>query len=203
MRVISSPLSMSSRARFHPTLPPPTIRTYISGLSCESVPVWAAVGAGWPGRSEGVGPRAHDRARTPPAGDRRPTQTGAGLQDGPLAGLEVEGLAEHVDRVLRGRDALHALLGVPRRAGRVHDAAQDAADVEPALGDLTDDDVGVVPVGGGDEAVGAVEAGFEQRVDLERGPDGEQPAAVLPCAVGTDVQALVRQRVLVEDRDLV
>src|SRR3954468_4652433 len=124
MRVISSPLSMSSRARFHPTLPPPTIRTYISGLSCESVPVWAFAGAGWPGRSEGVGPRAHDRARTPPAGDRRTIQTGAGLQDGPLAGLQVEGLAEHVDRVLRRGDRLEPLLAVPGGARRVHHAAE-------------------------------------------------------------------------------
>src|SRR3954466_2885193 len=58
--------------------------TFTRGPSCESVPVWAVAGAGWPGRSEGVGPRAHDRARTPPGGDRRPIQTGAGLQDGPL-----------------------------------------------------------------------------------------------------------------------
>src|SRR3954466_14219276 len=58
--------------------------TFTRGPSCESVPVWAVAGAGWPGRSEGVGPQAHDRARTPPGGDRRPIQTGAGLQDGPL-----------------------------------------------------------------------------------------------------------------------
>src|SRR3954447_11512341 len=172
MSVISSPLSMSSRARFHPTLPPPTIRTYISGPSRESVPVWSI-------------------------------QRGAGLPDGASARLEVEGLAEHVDRVLRGRDGLHALLGVPRGAGGVHDAAQDAGDIKASLGDLTDDDVGVVPVGGGDEAVGAVDAGLEQRVDLQGGPDREQAAAVLPRAVGPDVEALVGQRVLVEDGDLV
>jgi hypothetical protein len=29
MSVTSSPLSMSSRARFQPTFPPPTMRTYI------------------------------------------------------------------------------------------------------------------------------------------------------------------------------
>src|SRR3954469_19762305 len=153
MRVISSPLSMSSRARFQPTLPPPTMRTYIAAAA--------------------------------------------------LAGLQVERLAEHVDRVLRGRDRLEPLLAVPGRARGVHDAAQHAADVEPALGDLADDDVRVVPVGRGDEAVGAVDAGLEQRVDLQRGPHGEQPAAVLPRAIGADVEALVGERVLVEDGYLV
>src|SRR3954454_9547139 len=67
--------------------------TFTRGPSCESVPVWAVAGAGWPGRSEGVVPQAHDRARTPPGGDRRPIQAGAGLQDGPLvAGLALEPL---------------------------------------------------------------------------------------------------------------
>src|SRR3954469_5614759 len=153
MRVISSPLSMSSRARFQPTLPPPTMRTYIAAAA--------------------------------------------------LAGLQVEGLAEHVDRVLRGRDRLEPLLAVPGRARRVHDAAQDAADVEAPLGDLADDDVRVVAVGGRDEALGAVDARLEQRVDLQRGADGEQAAAVLPRAIGPDIEAFVGERVLVEDGYLV
>src|SRR3954471_20500532 len=64
----------------------------ISGPSCDPVPGWAVAGAGWQGRSEGVGLQAHDRARTPPGGDRRPIQTGADLQDGPLV-AEVAGIA--------------------------------------------------------------------------------------------------------------
>src|SRR3954454_20357126 len=115
MSVTSSPLSMSSRARFQPTLPPPTMRMY----------------------------------------------TGLGLR-------EVEGLAEHVDRPLRRRDRLQPLLAVPGGARRVHHAAQDAPDLEAPLGDLRDDDVRVVTVGGGDEAVGASDARLQQRIDLQR-----------------------------------
>ena len=44
-------------------------------------------------------------------------------------------------------------------------------DVEAPLGDLGDDEVGVVAVGGGDEDVGLLDAGRDQRVDLERGAD--------------------------------
>src|SRR3954462_15477366 len=109
MSVTSSPLSMSSRARFQPTLPPPTMRTYIS--------------------------------RSPDLG-------------------QVEGDAEHVDRVLGRRDRLEALLGVPHGPGRVHNARQYAIDLEAPLGDLGDDDVGVVAVRGGDECVGALDPGL-------------------------------------------
>ena len=42
-------------------------------------------------------------------------------------------------------------------------------DVEAPLRDLGDHEVRVVAVGRGDEGVGAVDAGLEQRVDLERG----------------------------------
>src|SRR4051795_11735412 len=71
----------------------PRKRMSISGPSCESVPGWAFAGAGWPGRSEGVARQAHDRARTPPGGDRRTIQRGADLQDGPLMRELVERLA--------------------------------------------------------------------------------------------------------------
>ena len=50
-------------------------------------------------------------------------------------------------------------------------------DLEAPLGDLGDDQVGVVAVGGGDEHVGALDAGLQQRVDLERGADRELAAA--------------------------
>src|SRR3954466_12304691 len=76
--------------------------TFTRGPSCESVPVWAVAGAGWPGRSEGVGPQAHDRARTPPGGDRRPIQAGAGARDGPLVGDGLQRRALVVGRRVAG-----------------------------------------------------------------------------------------------------
>src|SRR4051812_25514280 len=76
------PIRRVSRAA--PTVPEAPVRRSISGPFHASVPAWAVAGAGWPGRSEGVGPQAHDRARTPPGGDRRPIQAGAGARGGPL-----------------------------------------------------------------------------------------------------------------------
>ena len=97
------------------------------------------------------------------------------------ADLAAHGGLEQLDRGLGGADGLQALLGVPARPGRVQHAHHHALDVEAALGDLGDDEVGVVAVGGGDEGVGLLDPGREQRVDLERRALGEAPAALLPA----------------------
>ena len=52
---------------------------------------------------------------------------------------------------------------------------------EALLGDLGDDDVRVVAVGRGDEDVGALDPGGDQRLDLEPGADRELAAEVLPA----------------------
>ena len=67
-----------------------------------------------------------------------------------------------------------------QRARRVEHAHHHALDVEAPAGDLGDHEVGVVAVRGGHERVRPVDAGREQRVDLERGADGEAAAALLP-----------------------
>src|SRR4051794_7811739 len=63
---------------------------------------------------------------------------------------------QQLDRGLRRADGLQALLGVPGRPARVEHAGHDLRDVEALLRDLRDHQVRVVPVGGGDEHVGAV-----------------------------------------------
>src|SRR4051812_6528883 len=82
------------------------------------------------------------------------------------------GVLELRDRDLGRTHGLQPLLLVPRRTRGVEHAHHDVVDPEALLRDLRDDEVGVVAVGGGDERVGAVDAGLDQRVDLERGPDG-------------------------------
>src|SRR6188472_4373404 len=104
-------LCSSSRARFQPTLPAPTIRTYMAS-----------------------------------AGD--PFE----------ADLPAHRRLEQLDRGLRGTDRLEALLGVPARPGRVEDPHDHAVDVEAALGDLRDHEVGVVAVGRGHERVRLLDA---------------------------------------------
>ena len=99
-----------------------------------------------------------------------------------------------------GQIVCSALLGVPGRAARVEHAGDHPVDVEAPLRDLRDDQVRVVAVGGGDEHVGVLDAGLDQRVDLQRRADREAAARLLPRAAELDVQALMRQRVLVEDR---
>src|SRR4051794_7792102 len=110
-------------------------------------------------------------------------------------------LDHHVDRGLRRRDDVHPV-GVPGGARRVEHAGHDLRHLEPLLGDLGDHEVGVVPVRRGDEHVGAIDAGLGQRVDLQRGPDGELAAAVLPRPEVGIVEALVGEQVLVEHGDL-
>src|SRR5689334_5255479 len=147
MSVTSLPLAMSSRARFHPTLPPPAMITYISAL----------------------------------------------LADG------AERRGEHLDRVLGRADRVQPLLAVPRGAGGVHDAHDHLVDLIVLLGDLGDREVGVVAVGRRDEDVGLADPGLGQRVDLHAVADGEAAAGLLPRAVHADLEALVRERVLVQD----
>src|ERR1700754_336560 len=79
---------------------------------------------------------------------------------------------DEVDGVLRRTDRVQALLGVPGGARGVCDAHDDPRDVEAPLGDLGDDQVRVVAAGGGDEDVRLLDAGLQQRVDLQRGADG-------------------------------
>src|SRR3954454_7234141 len=150
MSVTSLPLEMSSRARFHPTFPPPAMMTYTA---------------------------------LPPLGDR------------------AEGRREHLDGVLRRADRVQPLLLVPGGASRVHDAHDDAVDLVVALGDLRDGEVCVVAVGRGDEDLRLLHARLDERVDLHRVTDGEAAAGLLPRGVEADLQALVGQRVLVEDGD--
>src|SRR5204863_4667288 len=76
-------------------------------------------------------------------------------------------------------------------------------DVEAAPGDLGDHEVGVVAVGGGDEGVGLLDSGLEERVDLERGADGEAAADLLPGLGLVPVEEGYGLGVLVEHRDFV
>src|SRR3954453_23974481 len=116
-------------------------------------------------------------------------------------GLAQGGALELVDRDRRRADGLQALLGVPGRAARVQDARDDLRHLEALVGDLRDHQVGVVAVGGRDEDVRLGDAGLLERLHLQRRPDREAPAGGLPGLAELDVEALVRQRVLVEDRD--
>src|SRR3954452_12021967 len=126
MTVTSFSFSISSRARFHPTLPAPATITYTSG------------------------PRR--------------------------GGVAECGLLELLDRDRGRADRVQPLLLVPARAARVEHAHDHLLDTEAAPGDLRDDEVRVVAVGGGDEDVGVLDAGLDERVHLERGADREAPA---------------------------
>src|SRR6185437_2881147 len=118
-------------------------------------------------------------------------------------GLGLERALEHLDRVLGRGDRVQPLFAVPAGSRRVHHAHDHLLRPESALGDLGDDQVGVVSVGRGDEHVCALDARLDQRVDLERRADRELTAGVLPTDGLAGVQALVGERVLVEHRDIV
>src|SRR5947199_3280086 len=101
-------------------------------------------------------------------------------------------LGRLIDRDLRGRHGVQPLLAIPGGAGRIGDAHHHPPDLEASLGNLGDDQVRVVPAGGGDKNVGVLDPGLQQRVDLERRPDGETPARVLPGGRLVLVEPLVR-----------
>jgi hypothetical protein len=118
-----------------------------------------------------------------------------------LPGLEARARTSR-SRAWSGRSSA-ALLAVPVGARRIHHADDRLLDAEALLGDLGDHEVGVVARGRGDEHIGALDPRLDQRVGLERRADGELAAGVLPALALPGVQALVGERVLVEDRDFV
>src|SRR3954466_3273914 len=119
------------------------------------------------------------------------------------ADLAAYGGLQQLDRGLGRTDGLQALLRVPAGPGRVEHPDDHALDIEAALGDLGDDEVGVVAVGRRYERVRLLDTGGEQRLDLQGGALGEAPAALLPALVLAALEQRDRLRVLVEDRDLV
>ena len=108
-----------------------------------------------------------------------------------------------VDRDLGRADRQQPLLRIPVRATRVGDPDDDPRDVETPLGDLRDDEVGVVAAGRGQEHVGVLDPRLDQGVDLERGADRESAAGVLPGRRLILVEPLVRERIAVQHRHLV
>ena len=113
-----------------------------------------------------------------------------------------DGALEHVDRDPGRADGVQALALVPLGPQRVEDAGDHRRHLVAALGDLGDDDVGVVAVGGGDEGVGLLDPGRDERVGLEPGADREAAAEVLPALVEADLEPRVGLGVLVEAGDL-
>src|SRR4051794_19384967 len=77
----------------------------------------------------------------------------------------LERALEHLDRVARRTDRVQALLGVPLRAGRIHDTHDDTWHLIVLCSDLGDRQVGVVAVRGGDEHVRVLDPGLAQGVD--------------------------------------
>ena len=69
-------------------------------------------------------------------------------------------LDQRVDRRLRRADGAEPPRRVEVRARGIEDADDDAVDAEALLGDLADDDVRVVAVGGDDDGVGLLDAGL-------------------------------------------
>src|SRR6478752_3241808 len=191
---------MSSRARFQPTLPAPAITTYMSAFSPD-VARRTARRRRWLGRTQSgiqagcLDPTEDDARRRSTSAVRRGTSRGEAL--------DPEGLFEHLDRVARGADRVQPLLRVPLGATGIHHARDHLGHPELLGGDLGDGEVRVVAVGGGDEDVGLFDARFDERVDLQAVAHGEAPAGVLPGGVHPGVEALVRQRILVQDRHLV
>src|SRR6202035_2880680 len=98
-----------------------------------------------------------------------------------LGGLGLERALEHLDRVLGWGNCMEPLLAVPASACRVHDAHDHLLHAEPPLRDLGDDQICVVAVGRRDEYVGPLDAGRDQRLDLECRPDRELTLRVLPA----------------------
>src|ERR671922_726121 len=95
--------------------------------------------------------------------------------------LSAHGRLEQLDGGLGGADRLESLLRVPTGPGGVEHADDHAIDMEATLRDLGDDQVRVVAVGGRHEGVGLLDAGRQERVELERRALREAPAALLPA----------------------
>src|SRR5829696_3384330 len=92
----------------------------------------------------------------------------SGLSSGcPAFGAIAHGALEHVDRDPGRADGLQALALVPLGPQRIQDAGDDGRHLVAALGDLRDDDVGVVAVRRGDEGVRFLDPGRDERVGLE------------------------------------
>src|SRR5438270_743528 len=113
--------------------------------------------------------------------------------------LGFERALEHLNRVLCGRNRVQTLFAVPAGTCGIHHAHDHPFDTEPLLRYLRDDQVRVVAVGRGDEHVRALDPRRDQRVQLESRADGELAPRVLPALRLSGVEALVRERVLVED----
>ena len=103
----------------------------------------------------------------------------------------------------RGRtDRAQAERVVERRAAGVEHAHDDVRDAEALLGDLRDDEVRVVAVGGDDDGVGVLDPGLAQHVGVHAVPDDEAARPVLAEPLerllllvdGADVPALGLQR---------
>src|SRR5207302_778643 len=151
--VTSWPPRIRVRATFAPTLPPPAIRTYISG------------------------PSDGGRRRRLPSGGPLCLHLG---HAGNLA--RADGLCQDFDCRLRRTDGAQTALPVEVGTSRVEDADDDAVDVEPFLRDLTDDDVRVVAVRGNDDRLRLLDAGLAQHLDLHAVTDDEpaRPAVAEP-----------------------
>src|SRR5207248_6306468 len=97
-------------------------------------------------------------------------------------------------RLRRAHDAQPAR-AVEVGARRVEDADDDTADVEALLGDLANEDVRVVTVGGCDDRVGVLDSGLAEHVDVDALADEEGAGPVL-------AEACERILVLVDDGDV-
>src|SRR5437763_9135247 len=155
MMVASWPLRSSVRITFAPALPPPAIRTYMSA----------------PAGSAG--------------GRRRVLPVGA--LDGCLLALgnraRSHRVAERVDRGRRRADRAQPARVVELGARRVEDPDDRAVDAESLLGDLADDQVRVVAIGGDDDRVGVFDAGLAQDGRVHAVADDEPAGPVLSEAV--------------------
>ena len=108
-----------------------------------------------------------------------------------------------IDGLLGRADRLQPPLGVPQGARRVGDAHHDTGDVEPALGQLGDHQIGVVAPRRRHEHIRSLDARLDQSVDLQCRSDREAASRILPRRRLVLVQSLVRERIGVEHRDLV
>ena len=122
---------------------------------------------------------------------------------GAAFGALADGRLEHVDGDAGRADRVQPLALVPLGPQRIEHPRDHGRDLVAPLGDLGDDDVGVVAVRGGDEGVSALDPRRDQRLGLEAGADGELTAEVLPTLLEADLEPGVGLGVLVETGDFV